>query len=113
MTITTPICARIGCDTSVLKDGQLCSDCEFWMDMRPMTPVKPPAPPMPPVPEPKPAQFAMSNEELRRAIQDTSESITKLYNGDQKTALQKHLIALLDVERKRAEKITLDENTQR
>jgi hypothetical protein len=68
---------------------------------------------MPPAPEPKPAQFAMSNDELRRAILDTSEAITKLYNGVQKDALQKHLIALLDVERKRAEKITLDDATQR
>lgn len=55
----------------------------------------------------------MSNDELRRAILDTSEAITKLYNGVQKDALQKHLIALLDVERKRAEKITLDDATQR
>jgi hypothetical protein len=62
-----------------------------------------------PTPEPKPAQFAMSNDELRRAIQDTSEAITKLYNGDQKTALQKHLMSLLDAERKRAELIAIAE----
>jgi hypothetical protein len=62
-----------------------------------------------PAPELKPAQFVMSNDELRRAIQDTSEAITKLYNGDHKTALQKHLMSLLDAERKRAEPITMEE----
>lgn len=74
---------------------------------------RPPAPPMPPAPATKPAQFAMSNDELRRAILDTSEAITNLYNGDQKTALLNHLYALLESERIRAKQITLDEDTQR
>lgn len=69
--------------------------------------------PMPPVQAPKPAQFAMSNEDLRLAIRETDAAIRELYNGPHKTALQSHLESLLVVERDRARKINIDETTQR
>jgi hypothetical protein len=101
MTITTPICARIGCDTSVLKDGQLCKDCEFWMDMRPMPPVKPPRPPEP--------QFSMSNAELADAIEWARASLGKIPGNETTVAarVKKHLFDLLDVQAMRAKALHL------
>lgn len=110
-----PECGRIGCDTPVDMWGHWCKECQSELSAVGLgeDPVMRKPADLPPkqMPGKKPAQFAMSNDELRRAILDTSEAITKLYNGPQKTALQSHLESLLVVERDRARKISLDENT--